>query len=174
MRYGDTVQNTNIKFPVHKVFMLLQPYSQNPTTPTPSVNQVWSTVPAFSVLRFQPSLSTQPTMAEPQPPTIQPGAEGLDEPENPTAAPASAEDRKAAAALSTLDAHDDDSATSKPSSNVDQKALGDAMSKLSVGGAGKAGAEKKGPEAGEEKEKKKVIKVDQADVTLLVCRPMNV
>ncbi|MCJ1406756.1 hypothetical protein MMC19_000824 [Ptychographa xylographoides] len=107
-------------------------------------------------------------MAEPQPPTIQPGAEGLDEPENPTAAPASAEDRKAAAALSTLDAHDDDSATSKPSSNVDQKALGDAMSKLSVGGAGKAGAEKKGPEAGEEKEKKKVIKVDQADVTLLI------
>ncbi|GAB1310188.1 Huntingtin-interacting protein K [Madurella fahalii] len=63
----------------------------------------------------------------------------------------SAEDRKAAAALSKLDTHGDDEAV--PAREVDQEAVKNAMSALS-GGADK-------------KETKKV-KVDAADVNLLV------
>jgi hypothetical protein len=77
--------------------------------------------------------------------------------------PASAEDRKAAAALSKLDARgDDDVAT--PAKEVDADALGKAMQNLSVGeGKGeKADAGKK------VEEQKKKIKVDAADVALLV------
>lgn len=86
---------------------------------------------------------------EPQPSTIQ---EGASDPPAPTG---SAEDRKAAAALSTLDAQDDDSSSKK---NVDSKALGEAMKNLSVDDKGKAG-----------EEKRKVVKVDAQDVSLLVC-----
>lgn len=63
----------------------------------------------------------------------------------------SAEDRKAAAALSKLDAHADDDAA--PAAGVDQEAVKNAMNALG-GGADK-------------KETKKV-KVDAADVSLLV------
>lgn len=65
----------------------------------------------------------------------------------------SAEDRKAAAALSKLDARggDDDVA----SSSVDQEGLSKAMNKLSASKA-------------EEKRDVKKVKVDAADVTLLV------
>lgn len=70
----------------------------------------------------------------------------------------SAEDRKAAAALSKLDdARADDEAT--PGREVDQEAVKNAMSALS-GGSGGGGV-------GDKKETKKV-KVDAADVNLLV------
>lgn len=84
---------------------------------------------------------------EPQPSAIH---EGASEPHAPTS---TAEDRKAAAALSSLDAQDDESAGKK---NVDPKALGEAMKNLSVE------ENKAGPE------KKKTVKIEAADVTLLV------
>ena len=101
-------------------------------------------------------------MAEPQPSAIREGADAEDIEHPPV--PASAEDRKAAAALSSLDAKDDDdSAAQKP--DVDQKALGDAMSRLQVAGKGKETGENKAKTEGEVKKK---VKVDQADVALLV------
>lgn len=84
---------------------------------------------------------------EPQPSAIQ---EGASDPPAPTG---TAEDRKAAAALSSLDAHDDDAASKK---NVDTKALGEAMKSLSVQDTGAA-------------EKKKTVKIEAKDVSLLVC-----
>ncbi|KAK0657229.1 hypothetical protein B0T16DRAFT_452710 [Cercophora newfieldiana] len=83
----------------------------------------------------------------------QPANAGDVEDEVPTAK--SAEDRKAAAALSKLDTHGDDE--SAPSREVDQEAVKNAMSAL--GGAGSKPAEKK---------EVKKVKVDAADVTLLV------
>ncbi|OCL04891.1 hypothetical protein AOQ84DRAFT_380127 [Glonium stellatum] len=88
-------------------------------------------------------------MAEEQPASVH---EGASTPPPPTG---TAEDRKAAAALSSLDAHDDDG-TAK--SGADSEALGQAMEKLNVGGA---------------KEEQKVVprravKVDPADVNMLV------
>jgi hypothetical protein len=67
----------------------------------------------------------------------------------------SAEDRKAAAALSKLDARGDDES---PAREVDQEAVKNAMS--AIGGAGGKPVEKK---------EVKKVKVDAADVTLLVC-----
>ncbi|KAJ4286306.1 hypothetical protein N0V90_013340 [Kalmusia sp. IMI 367209] len=83
---------------------------------------------------------------EPQPSNIQEGASEAPAPSG------SAEDRKAAAALSTLDAQEDDAAGKK---EVDTKALGEAIKNLSVQG--------KGGEA-----PKKAIKIEPADVSLLV------
>ncbi|MCJ1258978.1 hypothetical protein MMC24_006812 [Lignoscripta atroalba] len=102
-------------------------------------------------------------MAEPQPPQVREGADIEDET---PAIPASAEDRKAAAALSSLDARGDDDDNAAKKENVDQEALGKAMSRLDVGNKGKEGDKAKGKEG--EAEKKKVVKVDQADVALLV------
>jgi hypothetical protein len=84
-------------------------------------------------------------MAEPQPAAIQ---EGAADPHAPTS---TAEDRKAASALSSLDTQDEDAAGKK---NVDSKALGEAMKGLNVK-----------ENAGEEK---KVIKIEPVDVSLLV------
>lgn len=64
----------------------------------------------------------------------------------------SAEDRKAAAALSKLDARDDDVSGS---ASVDQEGLSQAMNKLSVAKAA-------------DKTDVKKVKVDAADVALLV------
>jgi hypothetical protein len=100
-------------------------------------------------------------MAEPQPSTVREGADIEDEA---PVAPKSAEDRKAAAALSTLSAHDDESSAPKP--EVDTKALGDAMSRLDMTGKAKGDDEKKKKE--EEGVVKKKVKVDQGDVALLV------
>lgn len=86
---------------------------------------------------------------EPQPASIVEGADIEDE--NPVAK--SAEDRKAHAALSKLDAKDDEEGASK---DVDQDAVNRAMTNLG-GDAGKA-----------EKKEAKKIKVDAADVALLV------
>lgn len=108
-------------------------------------------------------------MAEPQPSTVQ---EGMD-PEGPPA-PASAEDRKAAAAMSSLETRGgDEEAEAKRFGNkqIDQEALGKAISRLELADkAGKvaAGEKGKGQKEKEEREKRAKVKVDQADVALLV------
>ena len=84
-------------------------------------------------------------MAEPQPPTVQ---EGAAEPHAPTG---TADDRKAAAALSSLDAQDDSSVTKE----VDGKALDKAVKGLSTKDT--------------KPDEKKNVKVEPADVNLLVC-----
>lgn len=103
---------------------------------------------------------------EPQPPNV---TEGLDQPES---LPANAEDRKAAQALNSLDAKADDEA---PKKDVDLKALSDAMKNLGVGAEAKKPISKK-----EEAPKKPLIKVDPADVALVVscslrmtCKPLR-
>jgi len=83
-------------------------------------------------------------MAEPQPSAVH---EGAADPHAPTS---TAEDRKAAAALSTLDTQDD----AGEKKEIDTKALDKAMKGLDV-------KDKKG-------EEKKVVKVEPADVNLLV------
>ncbi|KAI9791449.1 MAG: hypothetical protein M1833_001526 [Piccolia ochrophora] len=98
-------------------------------------------------------------MAEPQPPSTHEGADIEDET---PALPKSAEDRKAAAALSSVSAQNDE--PTQPAKEVDQEALGKAMKNLDIGGGAKGESDKK-EEAGE---KKKTVKVDQADVGLLV------
>jgi NACalpha-BTF3-like transcription factor len=90
-------------------------------------------------------------MADKQPPTVVEGATGDVDDERPAAK--SAEDRKAASALASLDASNDDSSAA----NVDQEAVSKAMKALG-GGAGAA------PKAAA----KPAVKVDQADVALLV------
>lgn len=90
--------------------------------------------------------------------------------------PANAEDRKAAAALSSLNtneiAADAGSGTgAKPPSSADQEALGKAMSRLEMA-AGKDAAGKKKPETAQKEAevvRKKAVKVTDADVGLLVC-----
>lgn len=89
-------------------------------------------------------------MAEPQPPAIVEGATTGDV-EDEVQAAKSAEDRKAQAAMSRLDAREDDAAGSA----VDKDAASKAMK--SLGGASN----------GEKKEVKKV-KVEAADVALIV------
>lgn len=97
------------------------------------------------------------TMAEePQPPNVQEGAD------QPDVLPANAEDRKAAQAMSSLDAKGEEDAA--PKKEIDLKALNDAMKNLGV-----ASEQKKPDTVKKEGAPKKLIKVDQADVTLLVC-----
>jgi hypothetical protein len=99
-------------------------------------------------------------MAEKQPPTVVEGATTGDvEDEVPVAK--SAEDRKAAAALSSLDSRGDDSSNAK---DVDQEAVRKAMDRLAGSAATNGTAAKKD----EKKVIKKTVKVDPADVTLLV------
>lgn len=87
-------------------------------------------------------------MAEPQPSSVH---EGAAEPHAPTG---TAEDRKAAAALSTLDAQED----TGEKKEVDTKALDKAMKNLGVK---------------DKKEEKKTAKVELADVNLLVCERLE-
>jgi hypothetical protein len=102
------------------------------------------------------------TMAENQPPTIVEGATTGDvEDEVPVAK--SAEDRKAAAALSSLDTPRDDEAAGVK--DVDQEAVRKAMDRLAGTGTANGTTAKKEEE---KKSIKKVVKVDQADVALLV------
>lgn len=109
-------------------------------------------------------------MAEPRETAV------LDTEEPPPAIPpANADDRKAAAALSSLDAvhEEDESKQSRQRANIDQEALGRAISRLEIESGEKSGKGRevgsggKGKEGADEGEKKK-IKVDQADVALLV------
>ena len=92
-----------------------------------------------------------------QPPNVVEGAASNGDIDDETTVAKSAEDRKAAAAMSKLDVRGDDEAA--PAREVDQEAVNRAMSSLGGGGA-----EKKA----EEKKEVKKVKVDPADVTLLV------
>lgn len=95
-------------------------------------------------------------MAEPQPPNVKEGADV------PDVLPSTAEDRKAAQALSSLDAKgDDESSTAKK--EVDLKALNDAMNRLDVGQK-----QSERPAEVKREEPKKLVKVDQGDILLLV------
>jgi hypothetical protein len=91
---------------------------------------------------------------EPQPSNVHEGAT-VDE----TSLPTNAEDRKAAAALSSLESRGGDDDDGGKSKAVDTEALGKAMKNLDV--------KDSRPKAGREVPAKK-IKVDQADVALLV------
>lgn len=98
-------------------------------------------------------------MAEPQPPDVQEGAE------QPEALPANAEDRKAAQAMSSMDIKGDEE-TAQPKKEVDLGALHDAIKNLSVGQE-----QSKKPESKKKEEAPKpLVKVDPADVALLVGR----
>ena len=104
-------------------------------------------------------MSDDATKPSAQDPKIVEGATTGDIEEEVAPAANSAEDRKAAAALSSLDATRDDDTSAK---NVDQDAVKKAMDRLAgTGGASKKTAEKK-------EEVKKAVKVDAADVTLVV------
>jgi len=91
---------------------------------------------------------------EPQPSNVHEGATADETP-----LPTNAEDRKAAAALSSLESRGGDDDDGGKSKAVDTEALGKAMKNLDV--------KDSRPKAGREVPAKK-IKVDQADVTLLV------
>ena len=115
---------------------------------------------------------------EPQPPTVQEGASTVNAPSAP-----SADAAKEAAALSTLDARGEEE-DAKPSNKlaIDQEALGKAISRLELsaggGSVGKAkeslgGEYSKKREAEQEnkraeEDRKRKVKVNQADVALLV------
>jgi hypothetical protein len=102
-------------------------------------------------------------MAEAQPQTVVEGATTGDVDDEIPVAAKSAEDRKAAAALSSLDApREDDSSATK---DVDREAVKKAMDRLAGSGATKSTVSKKDEE---KQAPKKVVKVDPADVTLLV------
>jgi hypothetical protein len=96
-------------------------------------------------------------MAEPQPPHIQEGA---------TAPPASNEDRKAAAALSSLDAKPTDDGP--PRKEADRKALEEAMRNLEMRTMTTTTTTATGNVKKDNADVKKVVKVDAGDVALLV------
>lgn len=103
-------------------------------------------------------------MADAQPPNVVEGATTGDIDDEIPVAAKSAEDRKAAAALSSMDApRDDDASATK---DVDREAVRKAMDRLAGSGIANGAATKKGED---KQSPKKIVKVDQADVTLLVC-----
>ncbi|KAF7893201.1 uncharacterized protein EAF02_000739 [Botrytis sinoallii] len=102
-------------------------------------------------------------MSESQPPTLVEGATTGDVDDEIPQKAKSAEDRKAAAALSSLDApREDDSSAMK---EVDQEAVRKAMERLAGTSATNGKLAKKGDE---KKVVKKIVKVEAADVNLLV------
>ncbi|KYK54556.1 hypothetical protein DCS_06516 [Drechmeria coniospora] len=82
-------------------------------------------------------------------------ANGDVEDESPTATKSSAEDRKAASALASLDANNDDSSAAK---NIDQDAVNKAMKSLGSGTGSSSSTQAVA----------KNVKVDAADVALIV------
>ncbi|KAH8844468.1 hypothetical protein MCOR07_011479 [Pyricularia oryzae] len=86
-----------------------------------------------------------------EPPAIVEGATTADVEDEVKQTAKSAEDRKAAAAMAALDARDEDTANK----NVDQEAVSKAMSQLKT-------------DSNVKKDVKKAVKVDAADVALLV------
>ena len=111
-------------------------------------------------------------MAEPLP-SASGAAEGADE--ETARLPKNAEDRKAAAALNSLNTNEisqDETAgaSSKQPSAADQEALGKAMSRLeiAIGASAKKEAEKKSNQKAADTEVKKKVKVASEDVNLLV------
>jgi hypothetical protein len=107
-------------------------------------------------------------MADLQPPTVVEGATTGDVDDEIPLAAKSAEDRIAAAALSSLDAPRDDE--SKPAKDVDQEAVRKAMDSLAGTGVTNGTLVKKDDER---RAVKKIVKVDPADVTLLVCLSLH-
>lgn len=91
-------------------------------------------------------------MAEPQPPNVQEGDQA------PESVPSSTEDRKQEAAMSSLDTKADTDTATK----ADKDALGKAMQNL--------GGDASGNKDEKPVEQKQVVKVDAADVKLLVGR----
>ncbi|KAK8253078.1 hypothetical protein HDK77DRAFT_169596 [Phyllosticta capitalensis] len=91
---------------------------------------------------------------EPQPASVHEDAQ------TPAAPASSAEDRKAAAAMSKLDAHQHDDEAAAPKKGVDAEALGKAMKNLDIKENNNVPPKKE--------ETKKVVKVNPADVALLV------
>ncbi|KAI9650657.1 hypothetical protein NHQ30_000677 [Ciborinia camelliae] len=102
-------------------------------------------------------------MSESQPPKLVEGATTGDVDDEIPQTAKSAEDRKAAAALSSLDApREDDSTATK---DVDQEAVRKAMVRLAGTSTTNGAIAKKGDE---KKVVRKTVKVEAADVTLLV------
>ena len=84
--------------------------------------------------------------------------------EEPASTAKSAEDRKAASALASLDAND--ASASASSGHADSEAVNQAIKNLSgTGGAAKASSK---PASAASSAPKVVVKIDQADVALLV------
>lgn len=109
-------------------------------------------------------------MAEPLPSASAAGEAGEDE--TTQNLPNNAEDRKAAAALNSLNANamsqENGESASKQPSAADQEALGKAMSRLEVASGQKKSDSAKKPEQKKEAEVKKKIKISSEDVTFLV------
>jgi hypothetical protein len=143
------------------------PDSKTEDYPSPTVRP--TTIQSHIIPSFFLPLIPPSSMAEPQPPTIH---EGIDT-EGP-APPTGTDARKAAAALSSLDARGDEDETAQSSTvkNIDQEALVNAISRLELtsGKATPGGEEQRKREAGrrKERERRAKIKVDAADVGLLV------
>ena len=104
-------------------------------------------------LFHQPRKQNFKMAEEKQPPAIVEGAAGGDVEEEVQPTAKSAEDRKAAAALSSLDSNREDESSAK----VDQDAVKNAFNSLSTAGSKQAEVKK--------------VKVDAADVALLVGVP---
>ena len=112
-------------------------------------------------------------MAEPLPSASAAAAEAADD-ENSQDLPNNAEDRKAAAALNSLNANElsteNGETGPKQPSAADQDALGKAMSRLEVaGGVSKKKEDTSKAETRKEVELKKKVKVAAEDVNFLVC-----
>lgn len=105
-------------------------------------------------------------MSEDQAPNIVEGATTGDVEDEIQPTAKSAEDRKAAAALSSLDARRDDESATK---DVDQEAVRQAMDRLSGLGASSSVSKKR---EAEKQVVKKAVKVDAADVALVVRTPL--
>ncbi|PNS16243.1 Ribosome assembly protein 1 [Sphaceloma murrayae] len=99
-------------------------------------------------------------MAEPQPSNVKEG-------DTTQSVPAGGDDKKAAAALSSLDqpSVSDDGASKK---DVDTKALGDAMQRLEVASGKADQTQDAGKTEKKEEEPAKKIKIEAADVTAVV------
>ncbi|ELR03867.1 hypothetical protein VC83_06071 [Pseudogymnoascus destructans] len=103
-------------------------------------------------------------MTDPQPPTLTPGPTPTGDISD-ELRPASAEDRKAAAALSSLDTPRDDDNGGGGKQNVDVEAVRKAMDRLGEGGA----RGKEGEGVGRKKEEvKRVVKVEAGDVKVVI------
>jgi hypothetical protein len=92
--------------------------------------------------------------------------------------PNNAEDRKAAAALNSLNANamsqeNGESAAKQPSA-ADQEALGKAMSRLEIASGLKKSDAAKKPEQKKDAEPKKKIKISSEDVTFIVRDPVPI
>lgn len=106
-------------------------------------------------------------MAEPQPSNVTEGADA------PDVVPANAEDRKAAAAMNSLDTRGEDETKGKK--DVDMKAVQEAMKNLEAGAQpqGKTTTISEGSKK-EDAPKKPLVKVDAGDVALMVSfRPCS-